>query len=91
MVIVLGGPRPTRDEILSLRAFILLFLKQLITKGGVVQQDELQSLLGYLLTIHEVEFCHLNLLLAHETILFTQKDLVLKPLWFVFCHEIERL
>ena len=48
------GPRPSSDEILSLRAFILLFLKQLVTRSGTILEDELQSMLGYLLTMHEV-------------------------------------
>uniref|UniRef100_F6X056 Uncharacterized protein n=1 Tax=Ciona intestinalis TaxID=7719 RepID=F6X056_CIOIN len=51
----LDGPRPSKDEILSLRAFILLFLKQLVSRTGSILEDELQSILGYLLTMHEDE------------------------------------
>ncbi|XP_057698664.1 lipopolysaccharide-responsive and beige-like anchor protein isoform X2 [Corythoichthys intestinalis] len=47
----LDGPRP--KEILSLRAFLLLFVKQLIMKDHGVKEDELQSILSYLLTMHE--------------------------------------
>ncbi|XP_077575855.1 lipopolysaccharide-responsive and beige-like anchor protein isoform X2 [Stigmatopora nigra] len=47
----LDGPRPR--EILSLRAFLLLFVKQLIMKDHGVKEDELQSILNYLLTMHE--------------------------------------
>uniref|UniRef100_A0A3Q2YNQ3 LPS responsive beige-like anchor protein n=2 Tax=Hippocampus comes TaxID=109280 RepID=A0A3Q2YNQ3_HIPCM len=45
------GPRP--KEMLSLRAFLLLFVKQLIMKDTGVKEDELQSILNYLLTMHE--------------------------------------
>uniref|UniRef100_H3DK38 LPS responsive beige-like anchor protein n=1 Tax=Tetraodon nigroviridis TaxID=99883 RepID=H3DK38_TETNG len=49
----LDGPRPNQKEILSLRAFLLLFVKQLIMKDHGVKDDELQSILNYLLTMHE--------------------------------------
>ncbi|XP_054634078.1 lipopolysaccharide-responsive and beige-like anchor protein isoform X2 [Dunckerocampus dactyliophorus] len=49
----LDGPRPTQKEMLSLRAFLLLFVKQLIMKDHGVKEDELQSILSYLLTMHE--------------------------------------
>ncbi|CAL8331350.1 unnamed protein product [Lota lota] len=49
----LDGPRPTQKEIYSLRAFLLLFVKQLIMKDHGVKEDELQSILNYLLTMHE--------------------------------------
>ncbi|XP_038569047.1 lipopolysaccharide-responsive and beige-like anchor protein isoform X3 [Micropterus salmoides] len=49
----LDGPRPNHKEILSLRAFLLLFVKQLIMKDYGVKEDELQSILSYLLTMHE--------------------------------------
>uniref|UniRef100_A0A671UBF9 Neurobeachin n=1 Tax=Sparus aurata TaxID=8175 RepID=A0A671UBF9_SPAAU len=49
----LDGPRPNHKEILSLRAFLLLFVKQLIMKDHGVKEDELQSILNYLLTMHE--------------------------------------
>uniref|UniRef100_A0AAY4APM1 Lipopolysaccharide-responsive and beige-like anchor protein n=1 Tax=Denticeps clupeoides TaxID=299321 RepID=A0AAY4APM1_9TELE len=49
----LDGPRPSHKEILSLRAFLLLFVKQLIMKDYGVKEDELQSILNYLLTMHE--------------------------------------
>ncbi|XP_053533643.1 lipopolysaccharide-responsive and beige-like anchor protein [Ictalurus punctatus] len=49
----LDGPRPNQKEILSLRAFLLLFVKQLIMKDLGVKEDELQSILNYLLTMHE--------------------------------------
>ncbi|XP_035272744.1 lipopolysaccharide-responsive and beige-like anchor protein isoform X2 [Anguilla anguilla] len=49
----LDGPRPTQKEILSMRAFLLLFIKQLIVKDHGVREQELQSILNYLLTMHE--------------------------------------
>ncbi|XP_030047517.1 LOW QUALITY PROTEIN: lipopolysaccharide-responsive and beige-like anchor protein [Microcaecilia unicolor] len=49
----LDGPRPTQKEILSLRAFLLMFIKQLVMKDYGVKEDELQAILNYLLTIHE--------------------------------------
>uniref|UniRef100_A0A8C1SMA0 Neurobeachin n=1 Tax=Cyprinus carpio TaxID=7962 RepID=A0A8C1SMA0_CYPCA len=60
------GPRPSQKEITSLRAFMLLFLKQLILKDRGVKEDELQSILNYLLTMHEDENLHdvLQLLVA---------------------------
>uniref|UniRef100_A0A4W5MVH4 LPS responsive beige-like anchor protein n=1 Tax=Hucho hucho TaxID=62062 RepID=A0A4W5MVH4_9TELE len=49
----LDGPRPNQKEIHSLRAFLLLFVKQLIMKDYGVKEDELQSIVNYLLTMHE--------------------------------------
>ncbi|NXX77051.1 LRBA protein, partial [Urocolius indicus] len=49
----IDGPRPTQREILSLRAFLLMFVKQLVMKDYGIKEDELQSILNYLLTIHE--------------------------------------
>ncbi|XP_023589323.1 lipopolysaccharide-responsive and beige-like anchor protein isoform X2 [Trichechus manatus latirostris] len=49
----LDGPRPNEKEILSLRAFLLMFIKQLVTKDCGVKEDELQAILNYLLTMHE--------------------------------------
>ncbi|KAJ8281129.1 hypothetical protein GJAV_G00063860 [Gymnothorax javanicus] len=49
----LDGPRPGQKEILSMRAFMLLFIKQLIVKDHGVREPELQSILNFLLTMHE--------------------------------------
>ena len=38
---------------MTLRAFILLYVKQLILKGDGVLDDELQSMLNFLHTMHE--------------------------------------
>ncbi|XP_060034939.1 lipopolysaccharide-responsive and beige-like anchor protein [Erinaceus europaeus] len=49
----LDGPRPNQKEVLSLRAFLLMFIKQLVMKDSGVKEDELQAILNYLLTMHE--------------------------------------
>ncbi|XP_055933663.1 neurobeachin-like isoform X3 [Argiope bruennichi] len=54
----IDGPRPCQNDIMSIRAYILLFLKQLILKGNGVKEDELQSILNYLTTVHEDENLH---------------------------------
>ncbi|XP_076647007.1 A kinase anchor protein rugose isoform X7 [Halictus rubicundus] len=54
----LDGPRPQQKDILTIRSYILLFLKQLIMIGNGVKDDELQSILNYLTTIHEDENMH---------------------------------
>ena len=48
------GPRPADVDIIAIRAYILLFLKQLILIGNGVKEDELQSILNYLTTVYEV-------------------------------------
>jgi hypothetical protein len=47
--------RPKRDTIIQLRAYMLLYLKELVIKENGVQSDELQALLNYLHTVHENE------------------------------------
>ncbi|XP_011054393.1 PREDICTED: neurobeachin isoform X4 [Acromyrmex echinatior] len=54
----LDGPRPQQKDILTIRSYILLFLKQLIMIGNGVKDDELQSILNYLTTMHEDENLH---------------------------------
>ncbi|XP_076065007.1 neurobeachin-like [Oratosquilla oratoria] len=54
----LDGPRPSEKDIVSLRAYMLLFLKQLIMIGNGVKEDELQAILNYLSTMHEDENLH---------------------------------
>lgn len=51
---LIDGPRPQQKDILTIRSYILLFLKQLIMIGNGVKDDELQSILNYLTTMHEV-------------------------------------
>ena len=47
--------RPNKNELLSIRSYILLFIKQLILKGNGVHHDELQAILNNLTTINEDE------------------------------------
>ncbi|XP_045529711.1 neurobeachin isoform X5 [Pieris brassicae] len=54
----MDAPRPAHKDILTIRAYILLFLKQLIMIGNGVKEDELQSILNYLTTMHEDENLH---------------------------------
>ncbi|XP_037087488.1 LOW QUALITY PROTEIN: neurobeachin-like, partial [Pollicipes pollicipes] len=49
------GPRPSKKDVLLIRSHMLLFLRQLILIGNGVKEDELQSILNYLSTIHEDE------------------------------------
>ena len=61
------GPRPEQTDILTIRSFILLFLKGVITvDGNFVDEEHMQSLLNYLTTLHEEENIHdvLSLLLS---------------------------
>ncbi|XP_033217020.1 neurobeachin-like [Belonocnema kinseyi] len=50
----LDGTRPLRKDILTIRSYILLFLKQLIMIGHGVKEDEIQTILNYLTTMHEM-------------------------------------
>ncbi|VEN49008.1 unnamed protein product, partial [Callosobruchus maculatus] len=54
----LDGPRPAQKDIVPIRSYILLFLKQLIMIGNGVKDDELQSILNYLTTVHEDDNLH---------------------------------
>ena len=47
--------RPAKHNIIQLRAYMLLYIKELVTKESGVQPDELQALLNYLHTVHENE------------------------------------
>lgn len=50
----LDGHRPTRDQIVEMRRYMLLYLKQLVIKSVGTQEEELQAILNYLHTVHEV-------------------------------------
>ena len=50
----LDGPRPSKDEVMEIRKQMLLYVKCLILKGQGIHEDELQSILNYLTTVHEV-------------------------------------
>ena len=51
----LDGIRPSQKDVLTIRALILLFLKQLTMMGEGSKEDELQSILNYLTTMNEDE------------------------------------
>ena len=50
----LDGNRPTRDQIIEMRRYMLLYLKQLVIKSSGTQEEELQAIINYLHTVHEV-------------------------------------
>ena len=57
MMIILvraDGPRPTMDEIKHLRAYMLLYVKEIVMRGQGVQDDEIQAIINFLTTVHEV-------------------------------------
>lgn len=59
MFAFLDGPRPAQKDILNVRTYILILLKQLMMGGsGFVREDELQSVLNYISTVHEDENLH---------------------------------
>ena len=51
--------RPSRNTIIQIRSYMLLYLKELVTKEAGVQHDELQALLNYLHTVNEVGYNYL--------------------------------
>lgn len=51
------GPRPAQKDILIIRGYILLFLKQLMMLGVGLKEDELQSIINYLTTGESGRFC----------------------------------
>jgi len=51
------GPRPNQNDIVDLRFLMLEYVRQLVLRGSGVQDDELQSIMNFLTTIHEVCVC----------------------------------
>jgi hypothetical protein len=51
---ILDGNRPTREQIIEMRRYMLLYLKQLVVRSSGSQEEELQAILNYLHTVHEV-------------------------------------
>lgn len=47
--------RPCKSDLITIRGYILLFIKQLIIKGNGVHHDELQAILNYLTTVFQDE------------------------------------
>jgi hypothetical protein len=52
--------RPTKEEIIEIRRYMLLYMKQLVISSPGTQEDELQAILNYLHTVHEVIKTRLN-------------------------------
>ncbi len=50
------GPRPSCEEVMEIRKQMLHYVKALILKGQGIHEDELQSILNYLTTVHEVRW-----------------------------------
>lgn len=46
--------RPTRDQIIEIRRYMLLYMKQLVISSPGTQEEELHAILNYLHTVHEV-------------------------------------
>jgi hypothetical protein len=47
--------RPTREQIIEMRRYMLLYMKQLVISSPGTQEEELQTILNYLHTVHEVK------------------------------------
>ncbi|RWS10905.1 hypothetical protein B4U79_03397 [Dinothrombium tinctorium] len=47
--------RPTKRELITIRSYLLLFIKQLILKGGGIHSDELEAILNYLSVMNQDE------------------------------------
>ena len=54
MYVCIEGPRPSQTDIVELRFLMLEYVRQLVLRGSGVQDDELQSIMNFLTTIHEV-------------------------------------
>jgi len=54
LCLCLDGPRPSQTDIVELRFLMLEYVRQLVLRGSGVQDDELQSIVNFLTTIHEV-------------------------------------
>ncbi|CAF1201845.1 unnamed protein product, partial [Rotaria magnacalcarata] len=52
---ILDADRPTREQIVEMRSYMLLYMKQLVISGPGTQEEELQAILNYLHTINEDE------------------------------------
>jgi hypothetical protein len=51
----LDDNRPTREQIIEMRRYMLLYMKQLVISSPGTQEEELQTILNYLHTVHEVK------------------------------------
>lgn len=53
-VFVVDGPRPEKDDILELRNLMLQSVKLLVKTEAKIEDEELQSIISYLITVNEV-------------------------------------
>lgn len=60
-IVFSDGPRPAQKDILIIRGYILLFLKQLMMLGVGLKEDELQSIINYLTTGERMYFICINI------------------------------
>ncbi|UJR15136.1 hypothetical protein I4U23_002101 [Adineta vaga] len=51
----IDGDRPTREQIVEMRRFMLLYMKQLVISSPGTQEEELHTILNYLHIVHEDE------------------------------------
>lgn len=51
---VSGEESDGKKEIMTLRAYMLLFIKQIILKGADMNSEHLQNMLNFIATEHEV-------------------------------------
>ncbi|CAF3766606.1 unnamed protein product [Rotaria sordida] len=52
---IMDNNRPTREQIIEIRCYMLLYMKQLVISSPGTQEEELQAILNYLHTINEDE------------------------------------
>ena len=72
------GPRPSQSDIVELRFLMLEYVRQLVLRGSGVQDDELQSIMNFLTTIHEVCSAMRSVMLSTCTVLIL-KDVICWP------------
>ena len=53
-ILTIDDNRPTCQQISEIRCFMLLYVKQLLISSSDTQGEELEYILNYLHTIHEV-------------------------------------
>lgn len=58
---VVDGPRPGKEEILELRNLMLQSVKLLVKTDSKIEDEELQSIISYLITVPEVTSVHYQL------------------------------
>ncbi|CAM4835000.1 unnamed protein product, partial [Rotaria magnacalcarata] len=57
--------RPKHEQITEMRRYMLLYLKQLVINSAGTQEEELQAILNYLHTVHEIKQFIVLLFVVH--------------------------